>query len=108
MLKRVREKWAEKAEKVAAVTRRSTETMRSTISLPTWPQVQDHPSHLVFYTSSGVDMPGADYQLTKLLGLRPFVKRLMMYQHGQFYYAIEVLKTKQKGERKLPFMKMTV
>ncbi|KAK2988425.1 hypothetical protein RJ640_023972 [Escallonia rubra] len=52
-------------------------------------------------------MPGADYQLTKLLGLRPSVKRLMMYQQGQFYYAIEVLKTKQKGERKLPLMKMT-
>ncbi|KAK2990952.1 hypothetical protein RJ640_013979 [Escallonia rubra] len=47
-------------------------------------QVQDHPSHLVFCTSSGVDMPGADYQLTKLLGLRPSVKRLMMYQQGYF------------------------
>jgi len=31
-----------------------------------------------------VDMPGADYQLTKLLGLRPSVKRLMMYQQGCF------------------------
>jgi len=29
-------------------------------------------------------MPGADYQLTKLLGLRPFVKRYMMYQQGCF------------------------
>ncbi|KAI4338208.1 hypothetical protein L6164_016552 [Bauhinia variegata] len=27
-------------------------------------------------------MPGADYQLTKLLGLRPCVKRFMMYQQG--------------------------
>ncbi|KAK2970411.1 hypothetical protein RJ640_016265 [Escallonia rubra] len=45
---------------------------------------------------------------SKLLSLRPSVKRFMMYQHGQFYYAIEVLKTKQKGERKLPLMKMTV
>ncbi|KAG8481105.1 hypothetical protein CXB51_025861 [Gossypium anomalum] len=33
---------------------------------------------------NGVDMPGADYQLTKLLGLRPSVKRLMMYQQGCF------------------------
>uniref|UniRef100_A0A0R0IQ64 chalcone synthase n=1 Tax=Glycine max TaxID=3847 RepID=A0A0R0IQ64_SOYBN len=32
----------------------------------------------------GVDMPGADYQLTKLLGLRPSVKRYMMYQQGCF------------------------
>ncbi|KAK2976675.1 hypothetical protein RJ640_004276 [Escallonia rubra] len=29
-------------------------------------------------------MPGADYQLTKLLGLRPSVKRLMMYQQSCF------------------------
>ncbi|CAN1143420.1 Chalcone synthase (Fragment) [Linum perenne] len=29
-------------------------------------------------------MPGADYQLTKLLGLRPSVKRFMMYQQGCF------------------------
>ncbi|CAI0436762.1 unnamed protein product [Linum tenue] len=29
-------------------------------------------------------MPGADYQLTKLLGLRPSVKRCMMYQQGCF------------------------
>ncbi|CAN1162896.1 Chalcone synthase 3 [Linum perenne] len=37
-----------------------------------------------FCTTSGVDMPGADYQLTKLLGLRPSVKRFMMYQQGCF------------------------
>jgi chalcone synthase len=41
-------------------------------------------THLVFCTTSGVDMPGADYQLTKLLGLRSSVKRLMMYQQGCF------------------------
>ncbi|KAK3033513.1 hypothetical protein RJ639_032742 [Escallonia herrerae] len=29
-------------------------------------------------------MPRADYQLTNLLGLRPSVKRLMMYQQGCF------------------------
>lgn len=29
-------------------------------------------------------MPGADWALTKLLGLRPSVKRLMMYQQGCF------------------------
>ncbi|KAK2985626.1 hypothetical protein RJ640_006889 [Escallonia rubra] len=63
---------------------------------------------VVFGNGSGDDMPDADYQLTKLLGLRPSVKRLMMYQQGQIYYAIEVLKTKQKGERKLSLMKMTV
>nr|AAB62583.1 chalcone synthase-A [Ipomoea purpurea] len=39
-------------------------------------------THLVFCTTSGVDMPGADFQLTKLLGLNSSVKRLMMYQQG--------------------------
>ncbi|KAK3032632.1 hypothetical protein RJ639_036592 [Escallonia herrerae] len=29
-------------------------------------------------------MPGADYHLTKLFGLHPFVKRLMIYQQGCF------------------------
>ncbi|RYR12476.1 hypothetical protein Ahy_B04g070019 isoform B [Arachis hypogaea] len=41
-------------------------------------------THLIFCTTSGVDMPGADYRLTKLLGLRPYVKRYMMYQQGCF------------------------
>ncbi|KAK4270144.1 hypothetical protein QN277_023223 [Acacia crassicarpa] len=47
-----------------------------------WGQPKSKITHLVFYTSCSVDMPGADYQLTKLLGLRPSVKRLMMYQQG--------------------------
>lgn len=41
-------------------------------------------THLIFCTSSGIDMPGADYRLTKLLGLRPSVKRFMIYQQGCF------------------------
>jgi chalcone synthase len=49
-----------------------------------WGQPKSRITHLVFCTTSGVDMPGADYQLTKLLGLRPSVKRLMMYQQGCF------------------------
>ncbi|CAK9141485.1 unnamed protein product [Ilex paraguariensis] len=49
-----------------------------------WGQPKSNITHLVFCTTSGVDMPGADYQLTKLLGLRPSVKRLMMYQQGCF------------------------
>ncbi|KAK2977908.1 hypothetical protein RJ640_002958 [Escallonia rubra] len=35
-------------------------------------------------TTSGVDMPDADYHLTNLLGLRPSVNRLMVYQQGCF------------------------
>nr|ADK78881.1 chalcone synthase [Lilium hybrid cultivar] len=49
-----------------------------------WGQPKSKITHLVFCTTSGVDTPGADYQLTKLLGLRPSVNRLMMYQQGCF------------------------
>ncbi|KAL8048366.1 hypothetical protein ABFX02_07G059500 [Erythranthe guttata] len=49
-----------------------------------WGQPKSKITHLVFCTTSGVDMPGCDYQLTKLLGLRPSVKRFMMYQQGCF------------------------
>nr|ABY68457.1 chalcone synthase [Ipomoea batatas]GMD65671.1 chalcone synthase [Ipomoea batatas] len=49
-----------------------------------WGQPKSKITHVVFCTTSGVDMPGADYQLTKLLGLCPSVKRLMMYQQGCF------------------------
>nr|BAD34457.1 chalcone synthase [Eustoma grandiflorum] len=49
-----------------------------------WGQPKSKITHLIFCTTSGVDMPGADYQLTKLLGLRPSVKRTMMYQQGCF------------------------
>ncbi|KAJ0500167.1 putative chalcone synthase [Helianthus annuus] len=37
-------------------------------------------THLIFCTTSGIDMPGADLQLTKLLGLSPLVNRLIIYQ----------------------------
>ncbi|KAF3621667.1 putative TMV resistance protein N-like [Capsicum annuum] len=47
-----------------------------------WGQPKSKITHLVFCTSSGVDMPGADYRLTEFLGLSPSVKRFMMYQQG--------------------------
>ncbi|XP_020182607.3 chalcone synthase 2 [Aegilops tauschii subsp. strangulata] len=49
-----------------------------------WGQPLSKITHLVFCTTSGVDMPGADYQLTKMLGLRPSVRRVMLYQQGCF------------------------
>ncbi|KAL7219949.1 hypothetical protein ACSBR2_012915 [Camellia fascicularis] len=49
-----------------------------------WGQPKSKITHLVFCTTSGVDMSGANYQLTKLLGFCPSVKRLMMYQQGCF------------------------
>nr|Q9FEY5.1 RecName: Full=Chalcone synthase H1; Short=CHS_H1; AltName: Full=Naringenin-chalcone synthase CHS_H1; AltName: Full=Phloroisovalerophenone synthase; Short=3-methyl-1-(trihydroxyphenyl)butan-1-one synthase; Short=Valerophenone synthase [Humulus lupulus]CAC19808.1 chalcone synthase [Humulus lupulus] len=56
----------------------------ATKAIKEWGQPKSEITHVVFCTTSGVDMPGADYQLTKLLGLRPSVKRLMMYQQGCF------------------------
>ncbi|KAJ8763903.1 hypothetical protein K2173_003685 [Erythroxylum novogranatense] len=56
----------------------------ATKAIKEWGQSKSKITHLVFCTTSGVDMPGADYQLTKLLGLRPSVKRYMMYQQGCF------------------------
>ncbi|KAK4487312.1 hypothetical protein RD792_006080 [Penstemon davidsonii] len=49
-----------------------------------WGQPKSNITHLIFCTTSGVDMPGADYQLIKLLGLCPSVKRFMMYHQGCF------------------------
>ncbi|XP_009787517.1 chalcone synthase G [Nicotiana tabacum] len=49
-----------------------------------WGQSKSKITHLIFCTTSGVDTPGADYQLTKLLELDPLVKRYMMYQQGCF------------------------
>ncbi|GAB4847377.1 Chitin synthase, class 2 [Ancistrocladus abbreviatus] len=49
-----------------------------------WGQPKSKITHVIFCTTSGVDMPGADYQLTKLLGLKPSVKRFMLYQQGCF------------------------
>lgn len=59
-----------------------------------WGQPKSKITHLVFCTTSGVDMPGADYQLTKLLGLRSSVKRFMMYQQVMNLELIS-----QKGEQ---------
>ncbi|XP_006367319.1 chalcone synthase J [Solanum tuberosum] len=47
-----------------------------------WGQSKSMITHLVFCTTTGVDIPGADYQLTQLLGLDLTVKRFMMYQQG--------------------------
>ncbi|XP_037475236.1 chalcone synthase 2-like [Triticum dicoccoides] len=63
-----------------------------------WGQPRSKITHLVFCSTSGVDMPGADYQLTKMLGLRPSVKRLMMYQQGYFAGGIVLRLAKDLAE----------
>jgi chalcone synthase len=47
-----------------------------------WGQPKSRITHLVLCTTAGVDMPGADWALAKLLGLRSSVKRVMLYQIG--------------------------
>lgn len=49
-----------------------------------WGQPISSLTHLIFCTSSCVDMPGADFQLVKLLGLDPSIQRFMIYQQGCF------------------------
>ncbi|MED6150929.1 Chitin synthase, class 3 [Stylosanthes scabra] len=39
---------------------------------------------MIFCTTSGVSLPGVDYQCAVLLGLDPCVKRYMMYHQGCF------------------------
>lgn len=54
----------------------------ATKAVKEWGQPKTNITHLIFCTTSSVDMPGADYQLVNLLGLSPSVKRFMMYQQG--------------------------
>ncbi|CAK7336506.1 unnamed protein product [Dovyalis caffra] len=56
-----------------------------------WGQPKSKITHLIFCTSSGMHMPGADHELTKLLGLQTSVKRFMMYQQG-CYAAAQALR----------------
>ncbi|KAJ0962819.1 hypothetical protein J5N97_027941 [Dioscorea zingiberensis] len=51
-------------------------------ALEEWGGPREEITHLIFCTMTGVDMPGADYQLLKLLNLKPNVKRLMFYHLG--------------------------
>ncbi|GMH08862.1 hypothetical protein Nepgr_010702 [Nepenthes gracilis] len=47
-----------------------------------WGQPKSRITHLIFSSTSGIDMPGCDYHLTKLLGLNLSVNRIMIYQQG--------------------------
>ncbi|GAB4858564.1 hypothetical protein Ancab_010038 [Ancistrocladus abbreviatus] len=47
-----------------------------------WGQHKSRITHLIFCSTAGVDMPGCDYQLTKMLGLNPTINRIMIYQQG--------------------------
>ncbi|ESR36964.1 Chalcone synthase [Citrus sinensis] len=47
-----------------------------------WGQPVSKITHLIFSAFYGVDMPGADVRLMRLLGLKPSVNRLMIYTQG--------------------------
>ncbi|THU53001.1 hypothetical protein C4D60_Mb10t09840 [Musa balbisiana] len=47
-----------------------------------WGRDKSDVTHLVFCSTSGVDMPGADYRLVKLLGLPLSVNRIMLYNQA--------------------------
>lgn len=56
----------------------------ATKAIKEWGQPVSKITHLVFSTSSGIEMPGADLKLVRLLNLNPSVKRYMIYQQGCF------------------------
>ncbi|KAF3789512.1 Chalcone synthase 6-4 [Nymphaea thermarum] len=49
-----------------------------------WGQPASSITHLIFCATSGVDLPGADFHVSRMLGLQPTVKRFMLYQLGCF------------------------
>lgn len=50
--------------------------------LQEWGQSRSSITHVVFATTSGINMPGADLTLSRMLGLKPSVNRVMLYQQG--------------------------
>ncbi|CAI0375557.1 unnamed protein product [Linum tenue] len=56
----------------------------ATRAIKEWAQPKSKLTHLIFSTSTGGHMPGADYQLAKLMDLSPSINRLMIYQQGCF------------------------
>ncbi|KAM0932951.1 putative chalcone synthase [Dioscorea sansibarensis] len=53
-------------------------------ALEEWGRPRSEITHVIFCTAGSVDMPGADYQLIKLLGLSLSTKRVMLYGLGCF------------------------
>ncbi|XP_039143219.1 chalcone synthase 6-4-like [Dioscorea cayenensis subsp. rotundata] len=53
-------------------------------ALEEWGRPRSEITHIIFCSTGGVDMPGADYKIIKLLGLSPSTKRVMLYSQGCF------------------------
>ncbi|KAH7658699.1 Naringenin-chalcone synthase protein [Dioscorea alata] len=56
----------------------------ATKSLEEWGRPRSEITHIIFCSRGGVDLPGADYRIIKLLGLSPSTKRIMLYMQGCF------------------------
>ncbi|URE41055.1 hypothetical protein MUK42_30116 [Musa troglodytarum] len=54
----------------------------ATKAIKEWGRSKSDITHLVFCSISGIDMPGADYRLAKLLGLPLSVNRIMLYSQA--------------------------
>ncbi|KAK1258962.1 Chalcone synthase E [Acorus gramineus] len=53
-------------------------------ALAEWGRQKSQITHLIFHTTRGIDMPGADYKLLRLLDLPHDTRRVMLYQQGCF------------------------
>ncbi|KAG0460413.1 hypothetical protein HPP92_020710 [Vanilla planifolia] len=71
-----------------------------------WGQPESRITHLVFCTTTGMDLPVADYHITRILGLNPDVQRFALYQQacfagGTVLRLAKCLAESQKGARVL-------
>lgn len=62
-------------------------------ALEEWGRPRSLITHVVFASSCGIHMPGADYTMSVLLGLRPDVKRVMLYHQGCFVGTVPLCST---------------
>nr|AAZ32093.1 chalcone synthase [Oncidium hybrid cultivar] len=70
----------------------------ATKAIQEWGQSKSRITHLIFSTTSGMDLPGADYQLTQILGLNPNIERVMLYHQGCFAGGTTLRLTKSLAE----------
>lgn len=70
----------------------------ATKAIEEWGQPKSDITHVVFVNTGGSDLPGPDLCLTKILGLRPSVKRYMMYQQGCYAGAAAIRLAKDLAE----------
>ncbi|OEL30328.1 Bisdemethoxycurcumin synthase [Dichanthelium oligosanthes] len=80
----------------AAVPELAAEASRKAIA--EWGRPAADITHLVVTTNSGAHIPGVDFQLVQLLGLRPTVRRTMLYLNGCFAGAAALRVAKDLAE----------